>query len=412
MDYASPHRVHPTSVLQGENYAPALAIYVDVDTQSVAVTATEVQVTVGPNTVTVNYVGKSLEDVAVEISASHRSVVASALQTGFTLTSGSLYLGTRSTPDGGFVVRIKAHGVRYTAETRIRTLLPYFDARTRPWYPRVDRGSVVVNKNGVRYTFSVPEYQDQVWSPRYGAPFVDQNGVRPIRLSPTVLQVSRTPVLWDGHNVFLSIDGNPLGPSIISDVDIHNGFLYLSTPLPSEAQVVATYTYEERSYVYPRVNLNPSVEHNPNIVDRTVLLYLLPFHASTGRSRSTTLHHAFGQTIAGAMESISQSEEPVLILGAYHVRPMGGALDITHRDTRVRGGGIDQEKYDDALRRNPEVQSVSDAGRWDGIPFPAAAGGVLILPRTLLDTYDADFIQKVADRHLAAGGHILLDFED
>lgn len=412
MNFASPHRKNPVDVLLGQADAPALLVHVDTDDGVVATTSTHVQITVGGQLVNINYVGKSLEDVAADISSSDRSIVASALNTRFQLVADELYMGTLPSADGGSIVRMKGHTVRYTAETRIRSLHPYNESRFLPWYPRVDRGNIVVRKNGIRYIFAVPEYEDQVWSTHYGAPFVDQRGIRPERVSAKVLKLPRTPVFWDERNIFLSVDGNMLGPSIIEDVDTHNGLVYLSVPIPQEGNLVVNYTYLERTYVYKRINLNPSVEHNPNVIDRAIVLYLLPAESSSGRSRSITVHHVTGQTIKGAMESISPGEEPILVIGAYHVRPMGGVMDIEHRDTRDRGGGIDTQQYDQALKKNQEVYSVSDSGRWDGIPFPAAASGVLLLPRELLETYSEDFIQEQVNRHLAIGGNIILDFSD
>jgi len=412
MSFTSPHKVVPVHLLGSSAYSPALAIYISNDTADVTIDATDINVTVGVDMLSFPYIGKSLDELSQDISIASQAVHCNPLAKAYQITSNELIITSgEMTSDGAFVVRMNSHMINYTEETRIRALPPYPEPRAMPWYPRVDRGYVTFDKDGVKYLFSVPEYDAQQWSFHYGKPFVTERGVRPFSIKGKQLRVTRSPVYWRDHNIKISVNGIVAPRSMIEDVDENNGILFLSTALNPEDAIVLDYVYEEKSLVYRRMNLNPSVDHNPGIMGSTVALYLLPTASSLGRTRSATVHHSIGSSVTASIQAIPYTgPDPILVIGAYQVRPSGALLDVNVRDTRVRGGGIHPEKYDDALKANTEAYSATDAGRWDGIPFPAAASGVLRLPRSMLDQYSEDWIQQQVERHLAVGGNILLEF--
>ncbi len=393
--------------------APGLAIYLDKE-GSIEVDDTEINITVGVLLHVIPYVGKTLEEIAAQISESSSAVDATALNRSGPMGAGFLYIDDEDdlTPDGGQVVRAMALTVQYTEETKIRVLMPYAENRHLPWYPRVDRGSVSMERNGVEYMFSVPEYQDQEWSSLFGFPYVDQVKARAEFVDGTTIKVARTPIHWTRNNLGLTINDVPVGATIVKDVDIHNGIIKLTIPVDQTDLIQVSYVYREDTLLYKAVNLNPSMEHNPGIIDQSVLLYLVPTLSSLGQGRKQTVNHIVSKTLTGAISSIPQTSEPTLIIGAFQVRPSGVLEDMTVTDTRTRGGGIKEAKYDEALARNREAYSTADAGRYDGIPFPAAAAGVLLLPRWILERFDADYIEEQVKRHLAVGGHILIDYTD
>lgn len=394
-------------------HAPGLAIYL---TQSGTITAdgSQISITIGLTTVDVPYVGKSLVEVASQISASSEAIDAVPLNRSGPLEAGFLFIDSAddTTLDGGQIVRARTHAVRYTEDTKIRVLPPYAENRLLPWYPRVDRGSVFIKRYGVKFLFSVPEYAEQEWSVLFGKPYVDQVNVKAEFLTSKLIRVARTPIHWVNHNLGLLVNNQPTGTGIIQDVDVHNGLIRLNTELSSSDSIRATYTHREDCLVYKGVNLNPSIEHNPGIIDQAVVIYLRPTYSSNGQKRTSTVNHIVSRTLTGALTSIPASNEPVLVIGAFYVRPSGVVTDIQLTDTRTRGGGVDQANWDAALAKNREFYSVSDFGRYDGVPFPAAASGILFLPRSILDRFDADFVEKQVARHVAAGGHLLVEYEE
>jgi hypothetical protein len=390
----------------------ALAVYLD-GGGSLSVNSTNIVLTLGAQTYIFPYVGRTLLEVAADVSSSAAYTHCNALTDAGVLSSSALLIEDNdTTSDGGTIIRIDGVTVRYEEETRLRALLPYPETRLLPWYPLIDTGTVVLEKDGVRYTFSVPEYDGQAWSMLFGAPIIDRKSVPATVVDASTIQISRTPLYWNGGNLGVGVNGGKPSGALVADADIHNGLVRLRRKIEKRDQVVVDYSYIETRFIYKDLNLNPSPQQNPMIVDQTALLYLVPSSSSLGLSRSDVVRHTVAKTLAGALSAIPRETEPVLILGAFQVRPSGVLNDVSVTDTRVRGGGIRETKYDDALKRNREAYSVADAGRWDGVPFPAAAAGVLRLPKALLNEYDREYIEQVSRRHLAAGGNLILDFVD
>lgn len=408
MNLTSPHLQHPKHLAPGKDFAPALAIYHD-KAATVTVTSTQVVIVIGGGTVTVDYVGKSLEQVAAEISASSEAISCNALNVVHLLPSGYLFHDGDETPDAGKIVRMRGHVVRYQEETRIRALDPYPETRARPWYPRVDRGSIKVKRQGIDYTFAIPEYAEQEWSPIFGVPFVQASGERPKIVSQKILRVAKTPIFWYRNNISMTIDGVPFGPDKIEDVDIYNGFIKIKVPVSEANKVVIDYVYRETTLVYKEVNLNPSMQHNPGVIDHVVLLYVLPQSDSLGHTRTSTVRHSIGKTIVGAITAMPDIGEPTLVIGAYQVRPTSVIEDLKVTDTRTEGGGIREAEIPDAIKENEELRSLADVAKYDGIPFPGGAGGVMRLERATVQQVGEELVGRLVHKHLSSGGIIVLD---
>lgn len=408
INFTSPFLQHPKELAPGNDFAPALAIYFD-QAAALSVSGTQIVITIGGDNVTVNYVGKSLEQVASEISVASSAVYSNALNVVQALEADELFSDGELTSDGGSIVRMKRHVIRYEEETRIRALVPYNEHRFKPWYPRVDRGQVKVRRQGVDFIFGVPEYAEQEWSTYFGAPFVDVFAERAESVDARTWRLSRTPIFWYRKNISVTVDDVVMGSSIVSDVDVHNGFVKFTIDLSPDKRVLVDYTYRERSLIYKEVNINPSMEHNPMVVDHVVLLYVLPEADSLGHTRRKTVNHTVAKTIVGAISAIPRSDEPTLILGAYQVRPTAIITDLQVRDARSRGGGLNEEALADAIARDAEVRSFSDIGQYDGISFPGAAGGVLTIENGFLEKIPLDLAEQLIHKHVAGGGLIVLN---
>lgn len=408
IDFTSPFLQNPKELAPGPDFAPALAIYFD-QAGTLTISASQIEITVGGDTVTINFIGKSLEQVASEISVASPAVSCNPLAVVHALESDELIDNEELTADGGRILRMKRHIVRYQEETRIRALPPYNEHRFRPWYPRVDRGQVKVRRQGVDYVFGVPEYAEQEWSTYFGAPFVDVGSERAQFIDAKTIRLARTPIFWYRRNIAIEVDGIPMGSAIVQDVDVYNGFVKLTTAVSAEKRILVNYTYREAGLIYKQVNLNPSMEHNPMVVDHVVVLYVLPEADSLGHTRSSTVRHTVAKTIVGAISAIPRSSEPTLVLGAYQVRPTAVITDLQVRDSRSRGGGIKEGQVEEAIKRDVEVRSFADIGQYDGISFPAAGAGVLTIERDFLDSIPQDLAERLIHKHVAAGGLVVLN---
>jgi len=417
-NFEDPHVRVPTSLVDANGFAPAISIYFtsagDLGTDfDIAVNNTGIILTQGAEQVSVSYVDRSIAQIQSDVVAAGLPFTAHPLNEMLSINSGELSLNTGDvTPDGGWVVRTERHVVQYKEETRIRLLPPYPDSRDLPWYPRINIGQFSSDHFGVKHVFGVPEYRKQVWSRRYGYPYMDVLGEEPELISERKLKVARHPILWSGRNMTIRIQDQPAPASIIEDVDENNGFLYLNTSIQDTNGVSVDYTYKEEGYIYKDVNMNPSVDHNPYVVGHFVLFYVIPEKSQpTGISRSRTVHHKISQTLLGAIYSLPRGDHPVTLLGALQVRQTNSVDDLSINDARARGGGVKDDRWEDALSANKLVHSVADLGRMDGLPYPGSSVLVYKLPESLKDTLSVEEIRQRASKHLAMGVTPIVEFE-
>jgi len=415
MTLASPHERVPTHLVGSTagNLPPALAIYGRQEFLETGITVTtgEVQLTDGVDTYNVSYLGRSLQEVAEDISVNAAPFEANALNTVSYLDVGDLTstLGD-TTSDEGQIVRLDGHVIKYREDLRVR-LYPPADTNGRlPWYARIDTGQFTKVYKGIKYLFSVAEYDKQVWSTYFGKPFVDQTGSQVGLLTDRVLQLARRPVFWEKGNIRIRINRQLQSSNVIEDVDEYNGYIYLTRSVQPTDQITVDYTYRENFYVYRNINLNPTVNHMPQFVGQFVLYYLKPSSDDVGRTWSQTIFHSIAPTLEGAIQQIPTDDIPTVLLGALTVRQVNTITEVKLTDTRTRGGGIDIDHYGKAVQINRHLLASTDRGTWDVVPYPGNAVLVVDLPESLKSTLDVAEIQSRARRHIAMGVEPVIDY--
>ncbi len=388
----------------------------------------------------ITFVGKSVESVVQEINQSTLPIRAVVLNNVEVLAQGD-FIDTNSNyleipygltvhdriPNKGIVLRSKKVSVKQKDRSNIKLLSPYFDDPSLPWYPRIKNGSFSQKYNNKIYHFSIPEFDTQPWSLTYGKPFKDLKGVEPIVVDEGVYQLPRFPVYWRGENLAVYSDSIPVSSSVINDIDINNGLLYLKSNTPLADGFTVDYTYLETSYIYKDVNINGHFSQNPSILEKFVVLYLLPVEGSSGPNKKS-VYHVIGDSIEQAIDSIVVSDPtiPIAILGAYSIQPTVASDKVSILDTRSRGGGLIESKgptspihnIDNPLISNgieieslyPEAYRFYDIGNWDGEAYPGAAAVHIDLPIELEEILPIADIKKKASKFLAAGVYPLVDF--
>jgi len=399
------------------NRAPALAVY-DPDgaltSEAVQVSGTTLTLRDGSTIFAVPYVGRSIKEIVEDINAvSQRFHAVELNQTPVLETGGLFKIISDTTPDGGQVVRLHGHAIKYQEETRLRLLMPYPDERTQPWYARIDTGQVLKKINGMRHIFSVPEYSDQPWSAYYGKPYVTMTDVSVAKINRRILQVPRSPIYWWDNNIVLTVNEVPQDSSIVEDVDQENGLVYLNRDIEPSDPVRITYTYHEKSFVYKAIDLNPSPDHLPQFIGQFVVFFLRPQSDSVGRTWERTVFHSIAPTLEGAVSQIPvKDDEPVILLGALQVRQANTVDDVDLVDTRTRGGGLHDDHVARAVKLNRAMQAVSDQGTYDGIPYPGNAVVIIELPESVLDSLTKEEIYERLKREMAFGVVPLVHFRD
>jgi len=278
-----------------------------------------------------------------------------------------------------------------------------------PWHVVIEKGTVIKRLNGIDWLFALPDYDLQPWSRFFGRPYMDMVAVKTQRIGPKALKVPRPPILWRKNNVFLSIGGSIQAPHAIRDVDERNGIIYLRNQYDDNEEILVTYTYRESGYIYRNMNFNPTEFHNPAVLERFVVIYLLPYAGSGGKLRQLTVNHSESSTLLGALLSIPRTNEPVLVLGAAQVRQTNIVDDVEITDTRTRGGGVKSTRFENAKKYNEEAWSTTDRGFYDGLPYPGAAV-VVTLDRALKDTFYEAEIRGLIKKHMAMGVYPIIEY--
>jgi len=397
------------------NRAPALAIYTpndDIQTTDIVLTSAKVRLWESPTWHEVNYVGRSIKEVVEEINQSSQRYFAVELNQLPELVSNDLFLNDGDfSPDLGAIVRLNGHSFSYQTQTRLRLLAPYEDDRRKPWYGRVSVGEVVKVLNGVRHVFRVPEYTDQPWSHYYGKPYVDIQDVRPVFVDGRTLRAPRRPLYWLHNNIVVRVNGIAQPSSIIEDVDVENGFIFLATELDPGDPTLLSFTYKETSLVYKGINVNPSVDQLPQFIGQHIVYFLRPQGDSLGRTWEECVFHSVAPTLDGAISQIEVSDdEPVLLLGALQVRQANVVDDVSITDTRTVGGGLKDDELERSKKLNRAMQAVTDLGNLDGVPYPGNAVVLVDLPDSVRTAMTKDELMERIKRHIAFGVVPLVNF--
>jgi len=98
------------------------------------------------------------------------------------------------------------------------------------------------------------------------------------------------------------------------------------------------------------------------------------------------------------------------VLAEMSVNPPHGKQDLTVIDVREDGGGIDEDKYDEAKALNPQVQWMNDYHSFDGQVYPSNAVIVIKLPKTVLNDFSLDNLRQIISEKVPYGIYPLIRF--
>lgn len=422
-------------------------VYGETKVQFNAFSSTTIGLKYGSEEVYISYQGKSIPEFVADINKSSIPIKAVALSRALSLSADDLILPTYTSdsnwinipdgfevlerlPDGGVVIRLARYSVKYDSLSKIKLAEPYSSGAGMPWWPLIDIGSFTQTLNGRKYTFSIPEYEDQVWSSTYGRPFKDVKTVPVIVKGTNVVQLPRYPIHWMNDNIVFTIGDVPLSSNVIEDVDVYNGLVYFKPGITLSENMYASYTYLETKYEYKYLNVNGHFCQNPQILDNFVVFYLLPVESTVTPKSKRTVFHSIAASLQEAIDSIEVDTigTPVAIIGAYNIQQIIASDRASILDTRVLGGGLvgdrlespafnlhgisslkDKKKKIEATYK--DSASYFDIGKYDGDPYPGAAAVVIDLPDFLKHTDTVSEIKQKAHKYLAAGVYPIINFE-
>lgn len=411
--------------------APAFVLYIT-DNSSPSLFTTYLDTTynvfgiyTNTNSFSTSIVNKSIEEIAAELDATNfpAKIIPIARNTRFT-SSDYLKIGvdvanggsTRllsnfsdQTSDGGYIFRLKKHSVKHLEESILRLLPPYRTSSLYPWYARIQNGIVKKKHNGIDYLFYVKEFNKQEWSLDYGRPYVTVYGENAEVINDDTLKVSRAPLYYKNNNIFIDVDGMIYHSSNIKDVDIWNGLIYTKDKLPTNKNIYVTYVYNEDSYLFKDINLNPTFRHNLNLLNTVTLFYMIPAESSNGIINNKTIFSSTGASLKSAINSIQDDGYPVLILGAIIVQSIKNKDSISLLDTRTRGGGLHEKDLESYLKEFEDLNFLWDVNLWDGIPYPGNAAAIFSVPSDKFEVFDISDLKNRVSKFLSPGIVNILD---
>jgi hypothetical protein len=228
-------------------------------------------------------------------------------------------------------------------------------------------------------------------------------------------------------------------------IDQVNGFVLLEgLDLEEDYELKADYYYTETEYEYSLYNFNPFL--NTNSALEKVIIFAIPEIGTLTREQTIyyLVLNATGKVIASNWDGFDNDTQTLVVSGDvlyYETQPdwdtatatifkdtysvegtnvnnflvlaevsLGEALDpsqLAMLDTRVRGGGIQEARIEDALDKDPDVAYVWDLGHWDGIPYPSEGAFYLEVPVTLMEgaggVWTSAQIHSILRNHIALG---------
>jgi hypothetical protein len=420
----------------------------DGDSKQVTITITSTNITIaytGTVSTVISYVGLSIQDVVTQINAGPQPISAKSLSTAYNLNANDIIIDNTTAhtipssfakedrlENNGVILRLARYTVKYDDTSSIKVKPPYNEYTALPWYPRIKAGSFFTTFNDRNFHFSIPEYNLQNWSIKFGKPFIDIQGEPVQQLDSKVLQVAKYPILWNNHSYPILYNGDSPIRSIIEDIDVWTGKIYLKNELALNTSISIDYTYYEENYIYKYVNLNGHYSQNPWILDKFVVIYLIPIEGNATHEKRTVFH-VYGSSLEEAIQNIKIDNPsiPIAIIGAYQVSQMRAEEQTSILDTRSYGGGLV-----DAIngRRSPiqgktilltdkienitsniedtyeDSKSYFDIGHYDGYPNPGAAAIVINLPESLRSYLNEKDLKNKSTKMLAAGIYPIFDY--
>lgn len=407
----------------------------------------DIEISDSSGSLNISFSQKSIKQIVTEINSGLQDVKA---ENRLNIGSDSVLPSTLITDgipsslieDNPYTIRFKGI-ISRPEETSIISLKPPRAKRgIEPWYARISRGKFGIRFNdtsflnypGINadaiYIFGVPEFANQEWSIKYGAPYKDVFGEVPFiqeynpNIKATGITLRRSPIFYREKNISISINGVVQSNSIIKFVDENNGIVYLNQRIYKGTDISVDYSFKETDYEYDGVNLNVSTPHNPLAVDSYVSFYLKPIAADGALiSGRRGVFHEITNTMAQASSKIAipikeiQASvipiyEPVIYLGSIIGSQGAFYDDFSVIDTRSRGGGIKKELVEQVRSTWREAEFFFDVADFNGINVPGNAGVVINLDQSMIDDIDRDEIVERATKSVAVGVVPVIDFKE
>jgi hypothetical protein len=233
-------------------------------------------------------------------------------------------------------------------------------------------------------------------------------------------------------NILMSYSYSKAEKLTMKDYDKQRSIVELNETINFNDNIYVTYHYEDSFYEYRGyrdgdtfiyIDLNPTRGHictmpvvkdngfvyknvpTSELVGKTVYIYMMPYRlikdGVVTKENSTTIRHTFDKN---ELLLLQLAHPELIVIGHITISNDYTVYDIDNLDTRTRGGGLKDSISKETIAKVDELSlNFWDISPFDGQKFYANGISVIKLPRTVLNTFTDEEVQRIVEDHIAFG---------
>lgn len=361
--------------------------------------------------------------------------------------------------ENGFIypgIKVKCMDTRH-----IKIQSPREENLLESWYPRIQFGhySQILDQYGshIKVCYTMPEYDKQYYSQKYGKPYVDVLEEQVTILNSHMIKTSCFPLFIKENEttitLFKKLD-NELFEIHIKDISYSDGIIITEETISENDNIICNYTYVEESYVYrgfwrnekdfAKIDLNPNQYHtysdlnytpselkpSKNLFNKVIYFFMRPTVEYEISSENDSLIYDLEtdedigtiilenkHTLYHQIDNSQPESSHDIYIGSVYIRQNTSLHSTVLVDSRTRGGGI-IESMKDSIRKQlePESDYYLDIGYYDGEPYQENGVIVIRLDNNLLKEFGGKFTQDDIEtkikRWLGFGVYPIIEYVD
>ena len=343
----------------------------------------------------------------------------------------------------------------------IKVQAPREDGLLESWYPRIQFGhySQILDQYGThtKVCYTMPEYDTQHYSEKYGCPYVDVLQEKVTILNSHMVKTQCFPLFIKDNETTISLFkklDDELFEIHIQDLSFSDGIIITKETISENDNIICNYTYVEESYIYrgywrnqddfARIDLNPNKYHtyndlnyipsevkpSRNLFNKVIYFFMRPtVEYEVNAENDSLIYNPENDTDIGKIilqnketlyhqidNAIPESDHDIYI-GSVYIRQNTSLHSTILTDSRTRGGGV-LESMKDSLRKElePESDYYLDIGYYDGEPYQENGVIIVRLDNSLLKEFGGRFtqgdIENKVKRWLGFGVYPIIEYVD
>ena len=343
----------------------------------------------------------------------------------------------------------------------IKVQAPREDGLLDSWYPRIQFGhySQILDQYGthIKVCYTMPEYDTQHYSEKYGCPYVDILQEKVTILNSHMVKTQCFPLFIKDNETTISLFkklDDELFEIHIQDLSFSDGIIITKETISENDNIICNYTYIEESYIYrgywrnqddfARIDLNPNKYHtyndlnytpsevkpSRNLFNKVIYFFMRPtVEYEVDNDNDSLIYNPENDIDIGKIilqnkdtlyhqidNAIPESDHDIYI-GSVYIRQNTSLHSTILTDSRTRGGGI-LESIKDSLRKElePESDYYLDIGYYDGEPYQENGVIIVRLDNSLLKEFGGRFtqgdIETKVKRWLGFGVYPIIEYVD